>query len=72
MNISNVSKKDVSELLPGKNIRKKIESVLDYCMPGNLDYKIKIKIEKENSVLGDKANKGYLGYNTFVKDREFY
>ncbi|MCP4706289.1 MAG: type VI secretion system baseplate subunit TssG [candidate division Zixibacteria bacterium] len=70
--ISGIDKKDVSELLPGKNLREKIEAVLNYCMPGNLDYKISVKVIKEASKLGDKSNKGYLGYNTFVKDKEFY
>lgn len=72
MVISGIKKENVSELLPGKQLRKKIEAVLDYCMPGNLDYKIRIKADKEKTLLGDKTNKGYLGYNTFVKDKELY
>ena len=70
--ISMVNKEAVSKLLPGQSLRKKIEAVLDYCMPGNLDYIIKIRVKKEESLLGDKTNKGYLGYNTFVKDKERY
>lgn len=67
-----IKRVDVSKLLPGKELRKKIEAVLDYCMPGNLDYKIKLDVEKGKTILGDKTNKGYLGYNTFIKDKEFY
>lgn len=70
--ISGLKRADVSELLPGKQLRKKIEAVLNYSMPGNLDYKIKLKVEKERTLLGDKTNKGYLGFNTFVKDGELH
>lgn len=70
--ISGLEREDVAELLPGQKLRKKIEAVLDYCMPGNLDYHIRLKVNKEKTLLGDKINKGYLGYNTFVKDKEFY
>ncbi len=70
--IRGINREDVSDLLPGKSLRKKIEAVLGYCMPGNLDYKIRIAVNKEKTLLGDKTNRGYLGYNTFVKDKEFY
>ena len=70
--ISDIPKKDISQLLPGKQLRKKIEGVLNYSMPGNLDYKIKLIAKKDKTLLGDKTNIGFLGYNTFVKDKEFY
>jgi len=70
--ISGIKNENVSELLPGKQLRKKIEAVLDYCMPGNLDYKIRIKVDKEKTLLGDKTNKRYLGFNTFIRDKELY
>ena len=70
--ISGLKEEDVPELLPGKPLRKKIEAVLDYCMPGNLNYIIRIKVDKEKALLGDKTNKGYLGFTTFIKDKELY
>jgi len=70
--ISGVQGKDISNLLQGKPLRKKIEGVLNYCMPGNLDYKIRIEFAVEETLIGDKVNKGYLGYNTFVKAKKLY
>lgn len=64
--ISNVPAENVPELLPGKQTRKKIESVLNYCMPGNLDYKIKIISQKDEVKLGKTDQKGYLGYNSYL------
>lgn len=57
---------NLRELLPGKSTRRKIEAVLDYCMPGNLDYSIKIKTREGQTTLGDKDKRGYLGYNSYL------
>lgn len=65
--IKNVEPNQVRELLPAGKIRKKIEWVLTTCMPNNLTYQIRIKVNRPGvSVAGEEIQKGYLGYSTFI------
>jgi len=64
--ISGIALDKVVELLPGKPMRRKIEAVLDYCMPGNLDYKFKIRAARDNFGQEPTEIKRYLGYNSFI------
>lgn len=65
--IKNVKENEVKELLPGGKIRKKIEWVLSVCMPNNLAYQIRIKVNRPGvTPVGDEINKRYLGYSTFI------
>jgi hypothetical protein len=61
--ISGVKATDLDKLLPGGRLRKNIEAVLDFSMPGNTEYQIKIKIDRQREPL---AGKGYLGYSSYI------
>lgn len=64
--ISGVEPKDVANLMPDKPIRKKLEWLLGFCMPGNLDYKIKIKVKTKRTSVGRDSKNCYLGYSSFI------
>lgn len=61
--IHNVPVNEIRHLLPGGKMRKRIERLLRYCMPGDLDYRIKIKV---NRMAGKRAVKKYLGYSSYL------
>ena len=54
---------DICHLLPGGKIRTRIEKFLDYCMPGDLDYRITLKVD--SSTVGRETEK-YLGYSSYL------
>jgi len=64
--IEDIDAGEISGFLPGQPLRTRIESVLKFCMPGNLDFRIKVKTKPHNTKLGRKDNEGYLGYNTYL------
>jgi hypothetical protein len=64
--IEDVDSDIVRDFLPGQPMRTRIESVLNFFMPGNLDFRIKVKTKPDNTKLGNKEKKGYLGYNTYL------
>ena len=61
--LSDVPPEAVADLLPGGKSRRRIERFLEYCMPGELDCRFTIKVEK---CAAGKAARKYLGYSTFV------
>ncbi|MBN2183970.1 MAG: type VI secretion system baseplate subunit TssG [Candidatus Krumholzibacteriota bacterium] len=54
---------DIRHLLPGGKIRARIEKFLDYCMPGDLDYRITLKVDSR--AVGRETKK-YLGYSSYL------
>jgi len=66
--VSGVPAAKAADFLPHKPIRKKMEWILGFAMPGNLDYKIKVNIDRSNVNVGKKAGECYLGYSSFVSD----
>lgn len=63
LTVSGVPAGHVADLLPNGKIRRRIEKLLDYCMPGELDRRIKIKVD-EDSVRTPTNN--YLGYSSYL------
>jgi hypothetical protein len=61
--IGGVAVDEAKDFMPGGRVRKRIERILDYCMPGDLDCRITVKVDGEKPGLGDRT---YLGYSTFV------
>ncbi|RKX26922.1 MAG: hypothetical protein DRP45_02315 [Candidatus Zixiibacteriota bacterium] len=53
---------DIVRLLPNGDLRRKIEWVLDICMPSNLDYQIKVQSGDRQTRLGDKDQTVILGF----------
>ncbi|MCK4538973.1 MAG: type VI secretion system baseplate subunit TssG [Candidatus Krumholzibacteria bacterium] len=47
VSFAGVPKDRVGELLSGGKVRRRVERFLDFCMPGDLDYKISVKVEKK-------------------------
>jgi len=61
--VGGVPPADVSRLLPGGGTRRRIERMLSYCMPGDLDYRIRVEVDREKARGGAE---GYLGYSSFI------
>ncbi|MCP4550276.1 MAG: hypothetical protein GY835_27770 [bacterium] len=71
----------VSELLPGGKTLSRVEGFLDFCMPGDLDYRITIEVDREGDgdgqtegiLAGESVRRGrassalgHLGYSTYI------
>jgi hypothetical protein len=66
LQIRGVAPGEVSQLLPGKPLRRKLDWALRLCMPNNLDCRVKIIVQPCGFRLGEKASAVPLGYATFV------
>lgn len=66
LEISGVPSEKAVDLLPGKPLRKKIEWILGFCMPGNLECHMKIEINRSRANIGRDRKNCYLGYSSFV------
>lgn len=64
--IKRVRPEQAVNLLPGKPLRRKIEGVLGFCLPSDLDCHIKIKIDAGRTRIGRESGNCYLGYTTHV------
>ncbi len=64
--IRDVARDDVANFLPGGANRKKLDWLLDICMPGNLEAEVAVEAEAVPTELGEEAQKSYLGYSTYV------
>ncbi len=64
--IRGVEPREVADLLPDKPVRKKLDWLLGFCMPGNLEYKIKIKVKAKRTSVGPDSKNCYLGYSSFI------
>jgi len=56
----------VADFLPGKTLRKRLEAILSLCMPGHLEYRIRVLARRRGFHLGAQLNPGYLGYTCHV------
>jgi hypothetical protein len=61
--VCNINPDELPLFLPGGEIRKRMEKILDYCMPGDLDYRIAVEVGRGKVEMG---NNTYLGYSSFV------
>jgi type VI secretion system (T6SS) VasB/ImpH family protein len=66
VNIREVAPDDIANFLPHGAKRRKLDWLLNICMPGNLEAVISIEAAAAPTVLGSEAQKGYLGYSTYV------
>jgi len=55
-----------ADFLPGKPMRKKMEWILGFSMPGNLEYHIKINVKRDKVAVGGETANCWLGYSSFV------
>jgi hypothetical protein len=65
--IKGVDPRDVTRLMPGKPLRKKLEWILSCTMPGLLDYRIVIKVAPSKTIIGKESAACYLGISSFVR-----
>lgn len=64
--VSRVSAAESKGFLPGGKARKKLERILDLCMPNNLERKLTIRTKRSPLKLGDQKKNAHLGYSTYV------
>ncbi len=64
--VSGVEPGEVADLLPDKAFRRKLDWLLSFCMPGNMEYKIKIKVKPKKTRVGRDSKRCYLGYSSFI------
>jgi len=64
--IREVARDDIANFLPGGSKRRKLEWLLDICMPGNLEAVIAVEAVAAPTELGEEAQRSYLGYSTYV------
>lgn len=69
LEISHVPSEKAVDLLPGKPLRKKIEWILGFCMPGNLESHIRVHVLRSKVNVGKEAKNCYLGYSSFVSGK---
>jgi len=63
--IEDISPENIKDLLPGGKTGKRLERILDYCMPGELDRKIKLRVDHHPEQT-PRAENQYLGYATYI------
>ncbi len=61
--LAGVPPADVRDLLPGGRKRRRIERFLDFCMPGDVDYKIAVRVERPAARI---SGERFLGYSTYL------
>jgi hypothetical protein len=66
VDIVGISRDAISEFLPGKPKRKKLEWILGISMPSDLDFRITFNVENRLTKIGKKGNGAYLGYSAHV------
>jgi len=67
--VSEVDPSEVSDLLPDRPKRRKLDWVLKLCMPNNLVCKTRIKVKKTAFRLGQEGHANRLGYSSYSASR---
>jgi hypothetical protein len=57
---------DIRLFLPGQELRRRLEQVLDLCLPSHLERVIRIEPATRTAALGNGPDASYLGYNAFA------
>jgi hypothetical protein len=65
--IGGISRKELTAFIPGGKKRRKLEWVLDLCMPNDLDYRITFDVVDRATVVGGREEGAYLGYGTHLQ-----
>ena len=64
--IRNVPDDEIRHYLPGGSKREKLESIIEFCMPGDMQAKVTITGTKIGTKIGRVEERSYLGYSTYV------
>ncbi|HWR83010.1 MAG TPA: type VI secretion system baseplate subunit TssG [Candidatus Deferrimicrobium sp.] len=64
-----VDSRKVIDLLPGKTLRRRLQWVIESCMPNSLDHRVTVKVVRQDRPgfrIGQTDDNAYLGYSTFA------
>jgi hypothetical protein len=64
--VSDIPAERANDLVPGKPLRKKLEWLIERCMPSHLVYEIELRIDRGASRLGRDSSTARIGYSAFV------
>ncbi|MCX6826027.1 MAG: type VI secretion system baseplate subunit TssG [candidate division Zixibacteria bacterium] len=64
--IRGIKPEEVIQFLPGKPLRKKLETIISICMPNNLECHYRFEVLGRGIVVGQEKKKSYLGYATHI------
>ena len=64
--VEEVDIESISSFLPGGMGRRKLEWLLDICMPSNLDRRIRVKTAAKTATIGKGKSESYLGFSTYA------
>ena len=64
--VRGIKPEDINQFLPGKPLRKKLEWVLNICMPNNLACRFRFETTARKMEMGRQKNTGYLGYAAHI------
>lgn len=66
IHIKNLPCDKLMEFLPGRPLRQKLDWILSFCMPGSLIPVVHVSGLRRDLVLGNKQQKTYLGYASYL------
>jgi hypothetical protein len=61
-----VRRADLPGFLPGRSMMRKLEKVIGFCMPGNLECRVRIVGERHETRIGREEASCYLGHSSYV------
>ena len=64
--ISDIPAERPNELVPGKPMRKKLDWLIERCMPSHLAYDISLQVNRSAARIGRDSTTARLGYSVFV------
>lgn len=66
VHVHGVASDQIRDWMPGGQVRRRLDWLLQTCMPGHLDYRIAIHARSGKRRLGDSTGHFRLGYNTYL------
>ncbi len=66
IHIRDIPREQLMEFLPGRPLRKKLDWLLSFCLPGSLIPVIRVSGRREELKLGAKQEKTFLGYASYL------
>ncbi len=64
--VSDIPAVRANELVPGKPLRKKLDWLIERCMPSHLAYDIELRVDRSAARIGLDSETARLGYSVFV------
>ncbi len=64
--VCGVPSEETGNWLPGKTQRERLERMLQYCMPAEYQYQIRVMVDGRKNRLGKQQKEAYLGMSAYV------